>query len=267
MRAVARQLASSAVAGAVHSSTPASSAASLADRALASSASIAFESCASGVAARLQFQQQQSRRGFHSSAASQQKTAAKAGAAKSKPASSQAAVVFMRAGEAPPPSPGSPQTFDFTKPLLPKHQLLYKPPARDPANRWTPQSVRVGVIGLKCGMTADWDAWGVRHALTVIKLEDCMVTGVATDGSRGYTALQVGAGEPKVKNVSKPLLGYFSAQGVPPKEKLAEFRVTSDALLPIGTPLYAQHFMPGQAVNIQASGSWVEGYGGHDVAA
>lgn len=129
--------------------------------------------------------------------------------------------------------------------------MIFVAPARDPANRYTPQSRRVGVIGLKCGMTADWDAWGVRHALTVVKLEDNIVTGVCTDGSRGYTALQVGAGLPKVKNIAKPQVGYFEAQGVEPRQTLHEFRVTPDALLPVGTRIPAQHFMPGQGVNIQ----------------
>ena len=74
---------------------------------------------------------------------------------------------------------------------------------------------------------------------------------MCTDSSRGYTALQVGSGLPKLKNVSKPLLGYFAAQGVDPRAKLAEFRVSPDALLPIGTQLFAQHFMPGQGINVQ----------------
>ena len=206
------------------------------------------------------------RAALHTSSAARQKTAAKVGAAKAK--SSAAAVVFLRAGEAgaggaavsagagagagagAAVEPAS-RVFDFTQPLLPKHQAIFVAPARDPANRFTPASRRVGVIGLKCGMTADWDAWGVRHALTVVKLESNIVTGVCTEAARGYTALQVGAGIPKLKNVARPQVGFFEAQGVAPRAALHEFRVSPDALLPIGTPLLAQHFMPGQAVNVQ----------------
>ena len=210
------------------------------------------------------------RAALHTSSAARQKTAAKVGAAKAK--SSAAAVVFLRAGEAgaggaavsagagagagagaaAAVEPAS-RVFDFTQPLLPKHQAIFVAPARDPANRFTPASRRVGVIGLKCGMTADWDAWGVRHALTVVKLESNIVTGVCTEAARGYTALQVGAGIPKLKNVARPQVGFFEAQGVAPRAALHEFRVSPDALLPIGTPLLAQHFMPGQAVNVQGA--------------
>ena len=36
-----------------------------------------------------------------------------------------------------------------------------------------------------------------------------------------------------------------------PRASLHEFRVSPDALLPVGTPIPAQHFMPGQGVNVQ----------------
>lgn len=50
--------------------------------------------------------------------------------------------------------------------------------------------------------------------------------------------------------VKKPELGHFTKAGVPPKRKLWEFRVTPDALLPVGTQLRASHFMPGQFVDV-----------------
>lgn len=47
------------------------------------------------------------------------------------------------------------------------------------------------------------------------------------------------------------LLGHFAAAGVPNKRRLAEFRVSADALLPPGTPITAAHFTAGQYVDIQ----------------
>ena len=51
----------------------------------------------------------------------------------------------------------------------------------------------------------------------------------------------------------KPVLGQFEKAGVTPKRKLSEFRVTEDALLPVGTRLNAGHFLPGQYVDVQST--------------
>ena len=50
----------------------------------------------------------------------------------------------------------------------------------------------------------------------------------------------------------KPVLGQFERAKVPPKRKLGEFRVTADALLPVGTHLLAGHFVCGQHVDVCA---------------
>ncbi len=147
----------------------------------------------------------------------------------------------------------SQKAWPVKEPVLGGHQVVYAAPAPDPASAWSPKtSRRVGVIALKAGMTADWDKWGVRHALTVLRLEDVVVTGVATAASRGYTSLQVGAGHLPPRLVSRPLAGHFASVGVPPRRVLAEFRVTPDALLPVGTPLLARHFVPGQMVSVSS---------------
>lgn len=46
-------------------------------------------------------------------------------------------------------------------------------------------------------------------------------------------------------------VGHFAACGVPNKRKVAEFRVTPNALLPRGTKVTAAHFTAGQFVDIQ----------------
>ena len=50
----------------------------------------------------------------------------------------------------------------------------------------------------------------------------------------------------------KPVLGQYNRANVLPKRVLKEFRVTEDALLPVGTPLQAGHFVPGQYVDVCA---------------
>lgn len=73
---------------------------------------------------------------------------------------------------------------------------------------------------------------------------------VKRDETEGYTALQVGAGLRNPKRVNQPMAGHFASAGQLPTERLAEFRVSEDAILPVGTPITARHFIPGQFVDV-----------------
>jgi ribosomal protein L3 len=48
------------------------------------------------------------------------------------------------------------------------------------------------------------------------------------------------------------MMGHFARAGVPPKQKLKEFRVSKNAVLPVGTRIYVQHFKAGQFVDVRA---------------
>ncbi|CAO2198490.1 unnamed protein product [Urochloa humidicola] len=113
-----------------------------------------------------------------------------------------------------------------------------------------PTSRRTGVIGVKCGMSAMWDKWCAKVPITVLWVDDNIVTQVKTTEKEGFFALQLGAGQKKEKHLTKPEVGHFRAQGVPLKRKLREFPVTEDALLPVGTTVTVRHFVPGQFVDV-----------------
>ncbi|MCR9287324.1 MAG: 50S ribosomal protein L3 [Bacteroidetes bacterium] len=81
-----------------------------------------------------------------------------------------------------------------------------------------------GLIGKKIGMTSIFDAEGRNVACTVVEAGPCVVTQVKTEDSDGYNALQVGYGDAKVKNTSKPMMGHFDKAKTAPKKKVMEFR-------------------------------------------
>jgi len=110
--------------------------------------------------------------------------------------------------------------------------------------------MRTGLIAQKLGMSRVFDDGGAHVPVTVLKVDNCQVVGVRTAEKNGYTAVQLGVGSVKVKNMSKAERGHFAKVKVEPKRKLAEFRVSADALLEVGAELGANHFVPGQFVDI-----------------
>jgi large subunit ribosomal protein L3 len=81
-----------------------------------------------------------------------------------------------------------------------------------------------GIIGKKIGMTSVYGADGQNVVCTVIEAGPCVVTQVKQEETDGYGAIQLGFGEKKEKNTTKPLLGHFRKANTTPKRKLVEFK-------------------------------------------
>lgn len=109
---------------------------------------------------------------------------------------------------------------------------------------------RTGLIARKLGMTRQFDTEGTHHPVTVLQLDQCQVVAQRTAEKDGYSAVQLGGGKAKVKRVSKAMRGHFAKARVEPKKALVEFRVSPDALLDVGAELSAEHFVPGQLVDV-----------------
>ena len=110
--------------------------------------------------------------------------------------------------------------------------------------------MRTGVIAKKVGMTRLFQADGRHVPVTVLQLDELQVVGRRESDRDGYTAVQLGAGKAKAKNVAKPQRAAFGKAKVEPKAKVAEFRVADDALLDVGAHISADHFVPGQFVDV-----------------
>nr|WP_321456645.1 50S ribosomal protein L3 [uncultured Cohaesibacter sp.] len=110
--------------------------------------------------------------------------------------------------------------------------------------------MRSGVIAQKLGMTRIYTEAGEHVPVTVLKVENCQVVAQRTVEKNGYTALQLGVGKAKVKNVSKPMRGHFAVAKVEPKRKVAEFRVSEENLIEVGAELTADHYVAGQHVDV-----------------
>jgi large subunit ribosomal protein L3 len=128
--------------------------------------------------------------------------------------------------------------------------------------------MRTGVVAKKIGMTRVFGADGAHIPVTVLSLEGCQVVGVRTKAERevdvkkkgekvgtrkasdGYTAVVLGAGARKAKNVNQSLRGQFAKAAVEPKSIVREFRVSDDMLLEVGAQISADHFVPGQTVDV-----------------
>lgn len=110
--------------------------------------------------------------------------------------------------------------------------------------------MRTGMLAQKMGMTRVFTEEGHHVPVTVLKVDGCQVVAVRTEDKDGYNAVQLGIGAARVKNVIKARRGHFAKAKVAPKSKLAEFRVPADGLIEVGAELSAEHFVPGQFVDV-----------------
>ena len=111
-------------------------------------------------------------------------------------------------------------------------------------------NARTGVIAKKMGMMRLFADDGAHVPVTVLSLDGCTVVGHRTEEKDGYSALRLGAGSPKVKRLTKAERGQFAKASVEPRAKIVEVRVGADMMGPVGAEIGADHFVPGQRVDV-----------------
>ena len=109
-----------------------------------------------------------------------------------------------------------------------------------------------GLIGKKVGMTQIYDEKGVLIPVTVVEAGPCKVVGVKTKERDGYSAIQVGFGVRKAKNVSKAVQGQLARAGITNDlpAMIREFRTDDDAAVEVGSEIKADIFAQGEFLDI-----------------
>src|SRR5688572_25000861 len=107
-----------------------------------------------------------------------------------------------------------------------------------------------GLLGTKLGMTQLWDANNRIVPVTVVEAGPCVVTQVRTPEVEGYSAIQLGFGAVKAKQVTKPSAGHFEKAGVTPRKHLVEIRTNDASEYSLGQELGADTFADGDVIDV-----------------
>ncbi len=107
-----------------------------------------------------------------------------------------------------------------------------------------------GLLGTKLGMTQLWDENNRVIPVTVIQAGPCVVTQVRTPDANGYSAVQLGFGAIKAKQVTKPNAGHFAKADVTPRKHLVELRTNDASEYTLGQELTAEVFEAAEVVDV-----------------
>ena len=112
--------------------------------------------------------------------------------------------------------------------------------------------MRTGIIGTKIGNSSFFNEDGSVTPITIIKVDDCVVSQIKTKEKDGYNAIQLASIENnlKISNVKKPQRKIFTSINSKPKKVIKEFRVLEENLLEIGAILNVSHFQKDQIVDV-----------------
>jgi large subunit ribosomal protein L3 len=108
----------------------------------------------------------------------------------------------------------------------------------------------LGLMGRKIGMTQHYNEKGDAVPVTLIEVGPCTVTQIKTAEKEGYTAIQLGFGEKRDKNLTKAQVGHFKKNGLKSSRWLKEFRVPDPSAHTIGQTLGADFFEVGKRVDV-----------------
>ncbi len=111
--------------------------------------------------------------------------------------------------------------------------------------------LRSGLIAKKIGSSSHFDENGKSTQVTILQVEDCIVSNIKTIEKHGYNAVQLASinTNKDLSKVKKPQRKIFASSKIDPKKILKEFRVDNENILEIGTKLSVDHFKVDQLVD------------------
>jgi large subunit ribosomal protein L3 len=110
-----------------------------------------------------------------------------------------------------------------------------------------------GIIGKKIGMTQVFDEKGEIIPATVIEAGPCPIVQVKTLAKDGYSAVQVGFGARREKNLTRPVVGHYKKAKLPVRSMLREFKVDDTTAYEAGQELKVDQFEVGKRVDVVAT--------------
>tara|TARA_B100000676_G_C17829875_1_gene707245 strand:- start:35 stop:679 length:645 start_codon:yes stop_codon:yes gene_type:complete len=111
--------------------------------------------------------------------------------------------------------------------------------------------LRSGLIATKIGNTSYYFENGINTHVTILKIDECVVTNIKTTDKDGYNAVQLASIETNkdISNIKKPQRKIFSSIKLKPMQILKEFKVDDENILEVGTKLNANHFKVNQFID------------------
>jgi len=114
---------------------------------------------------------------------------------------------------------------------------------------------RTGLIGTKIGNSSYYDDSGKSLPVTILKINECIVSGIKTSEKNGYTSVQIVSidGKKEIKKVKKPQQKLFANLKINPKKVIKEFKVDPENVLEIGSSINVSHFKQNQFVDVTST--------------
>ena len=111
---------------------------------------------------------------------------------------------------------------------------------------------RTGLIATKIGNSSYFSDNGKVIPVTLLRVDECIVSNIKTLEKDGYTSLQLASidGKSDVKKINKPQQKLFANIKTNPKKIIKEFRVDPENTLEVGTKLDVSHFQKNQYVDV-----------------
>jgi large subunit ribosomal protein L3 len=114
--------------------------------------------------------------------------------------------------------------------------------------------LRSGLIATKIGNSSYYIEDGTNLHVTVLKVDECIVSNIKTEEKDGYNAVQLASinTNKDINSLNKAQRKIFSKANIKPKKILKEFRVDNQNILEIGTKLNANHFKVDQFIDVSS---------------